>query len=91
MIPIALARSCFCIGIHARLFCCCFFFFGGGVVLVFFCLFFVVWFCFFSVFVLREITSHSGRTLVPEKGQWMSYVGVLSPGAALLRPDGQRS
>ena len=53
MIPIALARSCFSIGIHAR---------------------FVV---------LREITGHSGRALVPEKGQWMSYVGVLSPGAAL--------
>ena len=53
MIPIALARSCFCIGIHARF------------------------------FVLRDITGHSGRALVPEKGQWMSYVGVLSPGAAL--------
>ena len=53
MIPIALARSCFSIGIHARF------------------------------FVLREITGHSERALVPEKGQWMSYVGVLSPGAAL--------
>ena len=34
-------------------------------------------------FVLREITGHSGRALVPEKGQWMSYVGVLPPGGAL--------
>ena len=39
MIPIALAKSCFCIGIHAR-------------------------FC-----VLREITGHLGRSLVPGKGQ----------------------
>ena len=56
MIAIALARSCFCTGIH---------------------------FFFFFFFVLRKITGHSGRALVPEKGQWMSYVGVLLPGAAL--------
>ena len=35
-----------------------------------------------GVFVLREITGHTRRTLVPEKGQWMSCVGVLPPGAA---------
>ena len=34
-------------------------------------------------FVLREITGHSVRALVPEEGQWMSYVRVLPPGAAL--------
>ena len=44
MIPIALGRSCFCIGNHVK-----------------FCLF----------FVLREITSHSRRALVPEKGKWI--------------------
>ena len=45
-------------------------------------------------FVLREITGHSGRALVPEKGQWMSYVEVLPPGAAhttCIRPDSQCS
>ena len=35
------------------------------------------------IFVLREITGHSVRALVPEEGQWMSYVRVLLPGAAL--------
>ena len=76
MIPIALARSCFCIGRHARF-----------VVVVVVCLFrfFVSLFLFvwFGFIVLREITQHSRRALVPEKGQWVSCVGVLSPGAAL--------
>ena len=49
MIPIELARSCFCIGINAMF------------------------------FVLKEIT---GRALVPEKGRWVSYIGVLPPDAA---------
>ena len=66
MIPIALVRSCFCIGIRSS-----------------FVLFCFVLFCFF---LLREITGHSGRALVPEKGQWSFR--LVPP---CIRPDGQRS